>query len=304
MVFEEPSRNGESQLRRVLIAVCTHARALGLERALSSLRSDAPGVDLIVVDNSVQPDAIAAALAAAHDARYLHEPTPGIAPARNRALTYALTEGYTDLAFIDDDERVEPGWFACLLATRERYQANVVNGPVIPDLGTDPAWWVAKSRVFERPRAATGTPTRWPATNNVLIDLESVGDERFPISYSQTGGSDTAFFAALARRGATFVWCDEAVVHEDIPANRQQLKWVWRRGVRLGNVAARSRIDAGGKRSTIALLGFGRLIASPFLIVLDLVRYAQVRPLTWMHLPKAVGMIGATMGRLHVEYAR
>src|SRR3712207_5378192 len=56
-------------------------------------------VDVLVVDND--PEGSGAAAASGHPVRYVAEPTPGIAAARNRAIDEAA--GSRLLAFIDDD---------------------------------------------------------------------------------------------------------------------------------------------------------------------------------------------------------
>jgi len=260
--------------------------------------------DVAVVDNATEPDSRVRDIVDHFGVHYIHQPVPGIAAARNTALEHALTRQYSYLAFLDDDERVRAGWLTQLVDTATRFGADVVNGPVVPALGAKPPWWATRMRLFERPRAATGSRTRWPATNNVLIRLDTVGAERFPEAFSHTGGSDSAFFARLAEQGSRFVWCDEAVVDEDVPVDRQTAKWVWMRAVRLGNVSARLMRERGASSVRVALLGVGRIAGAPLLVVFDVLRSGKVRSETWLHAPKGVGMVGAVVGRLHIEYAR
>src|SRR5215203_6026996 len=103
------------QPRRVLIAVLTYRRPHDLDAALESLvahlSSASTDADILVVDNSPEGGAkqqVALARARARRAiRYAHEPQPGIAAARNRALLEANADL---LVFIDDDERPQAGW--------------------------------------------------------------------------------------------------------------------------------------------------------------------------------------------------
>ena len=76
---------------------------------------------------------------------------------------------------------------------------------------------------------------------------------RFRDSYGLSGGSDSVLFLELARRGASMVWSDEAVVHERVPAGRITLRWVLRRSFRLGNTHTRFDRDLDGRPRTMAM---------------------------------------------------
>ncbi|MDG5711871.1 hypothetical protein N0Z45_19695, partial [Acinetobacter baumannii] len=60
-------------------------------------------------------------------------------------------------------------------------------------------------------------------------------DERFGLS----GGEDSLFTRALTGAGQRIVWCAEASVLEDVPADRATRSWVCRRALSSGNTAAR-----------------------------------------------------------------
>ncbi len=108
----------------MVLAVCalTYRRPEGLARLLDGLAGlafsgEPPELRIIIVDND--PDRSARAFC---DERarsfpwpleYRHEPTPGIAPARNAALEAA--RGADWIAFIDDDEVPEQAWLDSLI---------------------------------------------------------------------------------------------------------------------------------------------------------------------------------------------
>ena len=72
---------------------------------------------MLVVDNDPAASARSACTGFHPAVRYVHEPRPGIAAARSRALREA---GEHDvLVFIDDDERPSAGWLRSLLDTFE-----------------------------------------------------------------------------------------------------------------------------------------------------------------------------------------
>ncbi len=119
----------------------------------------------MVVDND--PEASAREVVASFagfGVRYVHEPAPGIAHGRNRALDESA--GARLLIFIDDDERPCPGWLAAMLATYERTGAAGVTGPVYPDYEGEPDPWLVAAGIFIRKEYPDGTRCRLraPAT--------------------------------------------------------------------------------------------------------------------------------------------
>ncbi|RII97113.1 glycosyltransferase, partial [Clavibacter nebraskensis] len=78
-------------------------------------------VRIVVVDNDPAGGAGMSVEDAAADSpvpiAYVHEPTPGISAARNRALDAAGDDDL--LVFLDDDERPDPGWLAALARARQ-----------------------------------------------------------------------------------------------------------------------------------------------------------------------------------------
>ena len=63
--------------------------------------------------------------------RYVHEPKPGIAAARNRALREAASSAL--LVFIDDDEVPSERWLEQLVDLQRSSGAAAVVGPVISE---------------------------------------------------------------------------------------------------------------------------------------------------------------------------
>src|SRR5262249_59818429 len=96
----------------VSVVVCTRDRPEALARCLASLRSSrARPRELLVVDNASSGDGTQRVVAGIPGVRYLREPRPGLAIARNtgvRATTGAL------VAFTDDDVVVDPNWLSHL----------------------------------------------------------------------------------------------------------------------------------------------------------------------------------------------
>lgn len=297
---------------RVLVAVVTYQRNADLEVLLPLLQAEArtvtPAADVLVVDND--PGAGAAGVVARLGADYRHEPVPGIAAARNRALDDVGEHRF--IVFIDDDEHPEPGWLRALLETIASTGAAAVAGAVVSQFEHDPDDWVAAGRFFQRRRLATGTPISVAATNNIVFDVEQIAGLRFDLRLGLIGGSDSLFTRLLARDGKVMVWCDEAVVVDRVPASRLTREWVLRRAYRLGNSAvgvsllmARSMRE----RATMRALGAGQGLIR---IVGGLLRYLYgwiVRSLA--HRARGArttsrgrGMLAAAVGITYAEYQR
>ncbi|MCZ2817752.1 glycosyltransferase family 2 protein [Modestobacter sp. VKM Ac-2984] len=185
---------------------------------------------------------------------YVHEPTPGIAAGRNRAL--AESDGSEFLVFIDDDELPHPGWLRHLLATQRDSGAAAVAGTVTSRFPAPLPTWIAAGGFFDRRRLPTGTPLDVAATNNLLLHLPRVraAGLRFDPAFGLSGGEDTLFTRQLAAAGGALVWCAEAVVTDVVPVERARPEWVLRRAFSSGNSVTRvALVLARGRR--------GRLVA-------------------------------------------
>ena len=164
---------------------------------------------------------------------YACEPEQNISRARNTAVANASGEY---VAFIDDDEVPEPEWLANLLKTSTRYSVDGVLGPVLPRFPGTPPDWLLKSGLCTRPSFPTGTQlanSKYMRTGNVLMSRAIIEglDVPFDPRLGRTGGEDADFFDRMLKAGRSFVWCSEACVYEDVPAERQTLKYHLKRAL-------------------------------------------------------------------------
>lgn len=305
----------------VVVGVLTYRRPDDLKVALPQLVQQAatlsPAARVLVVDNDPDGSARATVLAAQADflevpVAYVHEPHPGIAAARNRALDEA--RGADLLVFIDDDERPVDDWLARLVRTYLVDRPEAVVGPVVSEYAAKPDAWVTAGRFFDRRRLATGTVTDVAATNNLLLDLhrlEELGlrfDERFGLS----GGSDMLLTRQLAHAGGRIVWCDEAVVVDVVPASRVTRDWVLKRAFRSGNtwsrtsvVLADGRLGRAKVRARLTAQGAVRAAGGAARIGVGTVtRSLSLRARGRRTLARGAGMLAGAYGTVYVEYAR
>ena len=128
------------------VAFCTYNRADRLERLVSALRAQNCPVpfEILAVNNNSRDDtpAVLAHLQqqAGAPLRVVTEITPGIVPARNRALDEAATSEY--LVFIDDDELPHAGLLDAACDALMHEEADCVGGRVCIDFSPHgrPAW--------------------------------------------------------------------------------------------------------------------------------------------------------------------
>jgi glycosyltransferase involved in cell wall biosynthesis len=295
----------------------TYRRPRDLADALPQLVAHVealPDTELLVVDNDVDPTAldVVAPWIEAHPVRYVHEPRPGIAAARNRGLDEAYLSDL--VAFIDDDERPRDGWLAALVDTFDRERCFGVAGPVVSVFAARPDAWILAGRFFERLRHRTGSQLDVVATNNLLVDARVARrwGLRFDEAFGLTGGSDTVFALEARRRGARFVWCDEAVVDDVVPAQRATRAWVLRRAFRMGNTGSRARVyvtrgpvERARARAAAAAAGLARVWGGIAVTMVGVVTGSLGRRARGVRtVSRGAGMVSGAVGYVFAEYAR
>ncbi len=227
------------------ICIATFRRPELLAALLASLEAQVLPVELevrvIVVDNDAGETARPVVTNHSQSSRfkvlYAVEPVQNIALARNRGVAFA--EG-DYLAFIDDDEQAAPDWLIQLLAARQRFEADVVFGAVEYRLPPQAAPWIRRGRFFAGPRHNSGTVVSTGGFGNVLIRGALLRATPGPCnqSFGLSGGEDHELFTRLRLHGARLVWCDEAVVWEQVGAERVRVSYLARRALRSGQAFA------------------------------------------------------------------
>jgi len=252
------------------LCICTFKRPAGLRKLLASLAALTPPDDcsfeVLVVDN----DGTGSARSVVEEARtcfpwplrYALEARSGVGHARNRCVKEAAGSW---IAFIDDDEWAEGEWLSALVTAAKTHAADAVFGPVLPEFEHEVPSEMLASGYFKRSRLETGRQLDWRqcATGNVLFKrqlFEQVGG--FRAGFAVSGGEDSEFFSRCQHQGAVLIWCDTAVVHEDIPADRITRDWLLRRYYLTANNYARVRRTHGGwpAAADMALRGLAGLI--------------------------------------------
>lgn len=300
---------------KVTIAVCTYARQRDLEQLLLSLQDLQVGANieprLIVIDNDSQRSA--ETLVHSFQDRlpwevvYIHEPQAGIPFARNRALQEAAGDDY--LAFVDDDETVDPLWLNALMEAARKTGAAFVQGPLTMTVEDDRDSWWLESGFFRQRRFRDLSPRRESWTNNVLIDLAFVAQHncRFDAALRFDGGSDTLFFQDMVAAGGEGRFAASAMVYEVQKKNRLTWKWATLRQYRYGITRAntvllrKSRLYAGLYcvfRGSV-MVGLG-LLTMVHALVRGRVGLADGIAM----IARGAGVISGFLGARRLEYAR
>jgi succinoglycan biosynthesis protein ExoM len=294
----------------VSICVATFRRPRGLARLLDSLaRLALPKdlvVEIVVVDNDAVGEARSQALAAseaARSVRWFVEPRQNISLARNRAVSEARGRW---LAFIDDDEVADENWLAAFWAEVESGAGDGFFGPVLPRLDTVAIPWLGVETFFSRRRHPSGKRIEAceTSTSNALVLHSLFADCRFDPAWGRTGGEDSEIFDRILAAGARFLWCDEAIVCETIPASRYRLGWLAQRAFRGGmsfTRLQRQRQCAGAVWRGLlrALLALAVLVP---LLPLALLGGRSAAARVWLRICTQTGHLWAFAGRSYEEY--
>lgn len=306
---------------RTVVAVLTYRRPDDLRAVLPMLVAQARTLDpparVLVVDNDPDAGAQDVVAQAAQDAAgvdvvHVHEPRPGIAAARNRALDEVGDARV--VVFVDDDERPVDRWLRLLVDTYLVDRPEAVVGPVVSEFVQEPDAWVRAGRFFDRRRLRTGTTTDVAATNNLLLDLDRLRalGLRFDEAFGLSGGSDMLITRQLSGAGGRIVWCDEAVVVDVVPPDRVTRTWVLARAFRSGNTWARTSVvlAPGPLGRTVVRLrltgeGLVRTLGGAARVVVGrLTGSASQHARGRRTLARGTGMLAGAYGTVYVEYAR
>lgn len=249
----------------ISVIVTTYNRAGLLHDALASLaaqelRGEVP-YEIVVVDNASTDETaeVVRRFAAGGGAvRYLFEPVPGVAAARNRGVREASGDW---LAFFDDDQRADPRWLGELFRPTAA-GASCVGGRVSLDLAPGVAAALSphcRSLLGEADhgeRAERLTGKSLPGTGNVLLARTVFAEVGMFDESLSKGCEDTDFFRRVKAKGYEMWYAPQAVVHHVIPPYRLTggyLRWV---SLRQGVNYAYLDHKAGGLAATLpACLG-------------------------------------------------
>jgi len=261
-----PCPNGQHESGQlVCVTVCTLNRPVMLEKCLRSIAGQTMPSGwrfcLVVVENS--EDAKSKSIAeqvkteTGIDLVYEIEPDRGIPQARNRALSVALKVKADWIVFIDDDETAEPGWLDAYCKAAQRYDAQILRGPVRLAYPPETPEWFPR---VNKDVGETGTGDVMFSTSNLMISQHIVSPQGYGLTFNEemrfTGGSDWEFCAKAVKLGARPIAVSDAWVVEEVTRNRVTLKWLLRRQTRVSANKTWSRIRKLGRIQSFVVMLF------------------------------------------------
>lgn len=330
----EPSRNGpaaaDSALAsdsalRVAVLIPTFRRPVQLEKLLVTLADevadcqrhwqDGMAIRVIVIDNDVENQAgaaVAQRLGPNLGCEYevLVEATAGVSVIRNRLVGLAMTWQADLLQMIDDDEYPAPGWLRQMVQCAIACEADIVSGPVRAEFEVAPPEWVVEHYQFEDRPHETGTFPAVQRTSNVMFRSSVLKNatlftdgEWFNIALGRTGGEDSHLIERLVNAGAKHVWCEEAAVHEHVPAERLEPRYLRQRAWRYGNCGMVYReLLHPGPLWTLIRLGKTAFLAGRWLLLSYRYLIPSMRELHHLELCIVRGRVNAHLGRVKGQY--
>lgn len=303
---------------RISLCIATYRRTDRLAALLDDLtRQTLLPVEVVVIDN----DAAGSAQPVIGERVRLGVPFPihyGIQPERNISLTRNRTVEAARagdwLAFIDDDERAAAGWLEGLARAAIRYDADVVQAPVVPVVPDDAPAWIRAGRFYDWARLPSGStvPLNKLRFGNVLIRGEPLRSEPgpFDVWFGLSSGEDSEMLARLVAKGARVVWCDDSEVTEPVETKRLTLDWLLQRALSGGQDFSRRTlsgmygpIGAAGKFALFARSA-GQFAVAALLVPLML-PLGRHRAAAWLIKAAAnFGKLSVLTGWRYQEYAK
>lgn len=242
-----PPRPDTPPVGRISIVVCTYERPALLAALLGSVGRLADlgrhRIDVVVVDNSDTGSARAVVQAAAETAplpiRYVEAHPPNISTARNAGV--AATDAPV-VAFLDDDQQLEPGWLAAVAAALAGSPQDVLFGPIAPRFEDEGAAGLEARALFTRsadlPAGAdllaigrrASQPFPLSTANSIFRRATALpGPKPFDERFGQCGGEDFHLFCRLQRAGRRFGWVPGAAATDFVPRHRCDPAYLMRR---------------------------------------------------------------------------
>jgi succinoglycan biosynthesis protein ExoM len=271
--------------------------------ALQAINHDGFSYSIVVVDNDMKQSGREVVMAAARQSpieiAYHNEPEQNISLARNKAVANSRGDY---IAFIDDDEFPEPLWLSNHFNALTKFSVDGVLGPVIPFYEGTPPEWLIKSDLCVRRSFETGTiinNAKYMRTGNVLLKRNFFDGLEAPFdpALGRTGGEDADFLERMRKTGRSFVWCNEAVVYEEVPKERQRVQYYFKRALVRGVTSADQEqvISQGTVKSLAAVTVY--TLSLPFLFLAGKHLFVKYFVKDWDHIAKLCAHCGIKLAR-------
>jgi len=304
------SAPGERAL--LTVCVCTYKRPEVLRILLGRLASCAEGasevaeVGVVVVDDDPAASAATVAQAAgssfARGVRYEATGSGNVSTARNRAIELGI-EDADWLATIDDDCLPSEAWLRELVVVQRRTGAECVSGACDTELPPEAPRWLREQPFHDDATTGTdGDAISMGYMKNSLFSSLFITEHglRFDPRFGEIGGEDAMFFLSAHAVGMHHVYAAHALVREQLPAERANLRYQMRRRFWYGNTEAVTSIASGRASRARMAASAGTMAMSG---VLNPVRRAArgQRPQLLFHASELLRAAGRLLGAAGVK---
>lgn len=239
--------------------------------------------------------------------KYEIECRVGIPFVRNRLVSMTIKEDI--IIFVDDDEEVSEDWLYEMIKCYEEAISDVVTGPVLGKISDNAPVWARNGKFYDSDRYDDKKEINYFYTNNTLINRRILDEISNPFDESMalSGGTDLLLSMKLKELGYRYVWCDKAIVYEEIPKDRLTLSWYFKRRYRIGNALIYCRYNLNKKISYhIEYLKVIKLILLSIIVFISGVLYGSHKYVKGIgYLCQALGSISALFFDVkYNEYSR
>jgi glycosyltransferase involved in cell wall biosynthesis len=288
-----------ARTKHITVCVCTYRRPELLKRLLEDLREQGTGglftYSILVIDNDHQKsgNAVVSEFAVGQKIHvdYYVQPEQNIALARNMAIEHATGDF---IVFIDDDESPIRRWLLTLFEACIKHNVDGVLGPVHPRYAETPPRWVVEGKFYDRRTYPTGFVIDWRKgrTGNTFLKKEIFAGMTAPFRPEFRTGEDQDFFRRMIEKGYVFVWCNEAVAYEIVPASRWNRSFMLKRALLRGHASLAHPTFAVWDILTSAVAAPAYALALPFALVLGQGKFMSILVRLFDHLGRLLGFIG------------
>jgi succinoglycan biosynthesis protein ExoM len=227
------------------LCVCTYRRPTVIDTVASLFAQQGVSlseVEIIVADDDPNRSARESMGSISQSApvvvRYVESAARNISTCRNVCLRAAKADW---IAFIDDDQTVEPDWLQKLIIAAEKSKADAVKCYVRGIYPLETPRWVRLGGAYTYDYGPNGTEVNFGHTCGILFrrDLSGSKELLFDVTLGVTGGEDIEFFMRYKALGGKIISCRDAVANEIVSVGRVSSVYLKKRWRRQGHIIVR-----------------------------------------------------------------
>ena len=230
--------------------ICTHNRVTLLLKALNSIKTaripDNIELQVLVIANACSDNTVNILnnySLGKIDLQVAEEPKPGKSNALNHAIKLIDKNAFT--CFIDDDHRIDDGYFVSIVKSIYRYpETKIFCGRIIPDwTGNEPSWVLdnGQYKIYPLPiphfemgdsPCPVNNNTKLPGGGNLIIHssiftmIGPFSTELGPVGNSLAGSEDSDFILRALHEGIAIQYIPDIIQYHFVDNERLKLSYI------------------------------------------------------------------------------